>query len=570
MRRSGILLRSAIGALVWIALTLVCASVQAESESRVALVIGNGAYRHAPVLTNPVNDANGMAEPLRGLVFTVISAVNADRNEMVRAIGEFRRTMRAGGVGLFYYAGHGIQVAGKNYLLPVDAQILEENDAAFLAIDLDAVARELESAGVQLSLYILDACRDNPFQRAGRGVGRNGLAPVDAATGSIIAFATAPGRTADDGSAGHGLFTGQLLKTIVKPGLELEDVLKQTAAGVQAASKNQQTPWYNSAFYGHFYFKPAAAAAAAAPQPQQDRDVVFWDSIKKSTDPADFEDFLKNFPKSEFASLAQRRLAALTPPAAATPPTTTPPAVVAATTPAAEAPAPPTGARGTPVAVTPPAPPSPSPPAEAQDWSLSERREIQQALITLGHLQGEPDGNFGTQTPAAIMQFQSFQGTAATGTLSQDERGRLLDMARRLLTLIQTTPASPKGVTAVSLRGGSQRLQKAAAAEAAGDYAEAAYWYRLAANDFEAKGFTNLGTLLVRGRGVDKPNPEDARLLWLSAAARGEPVAMFDLGTMYERGIGVATDPNAAKRWYGLAAAKGHAQARDALRRLGG
>jgi peptidoglycan hydrolase-like protein with peptidoglycan-binding domain len=560
------LLRSVVGALAWIALIFACASVRAETESRVALVIGNGAYKHAPALTNPVNDATGMTEALRGLGFKVISAVNADRNEMVRAISEFRRTMRAGGVGLFYYAGHGIQVSGKNYLLPVDAEILEENDAAFLAIDLDAVAHELESAGVQLSLYILDACRDNPFQRATRGVGRNGLAPVDAATGSVIVFATAPGRTADDGSAGHGLFTGELLKTMVKPGLELEDVLKQTAASVQATSKNQQTPWYNSAFYGHFYFKPTEAAAAMPPLPQHDRDIVFWDSIKKSTDPADFEDFLKNFPKSEFASLAQRRLTALTPPGAT-------PSAVAATVPPAPPPDAPaqTAARSTPVAVTAPPPATPAPPPAAADqWSLGERREIQQALITLGHLQGEPDGNFGTQTPAAIAQFQSFQGAPATGTLSQDERRALLDMARRLLTLLQPTPVSPKGITAVSLRGGPQRLQKAAAAEAAGDYGEAAYWYRIAANDFEAKGLTNLGTLLVRGRGVDKPSPADAQLLWLSAAARGEPVAMFDLGTMYERGIGADADPSAAKKWYGLAAAKGHAQAREALKRLGG
>ena len=555
-----------VGALASIALLFACAGAQAETESRVALVIGNGAYKHAPVLANPVNDATGMAETLRGLGFKVISAVNADRNEMVRAISEFRRTMRAGGVGLFYYAGHGIQVSGKNYLLPVDAEILEENDAAFLAIDLDAVARELESAGVQLSLYILDACRDNPFQRGTRGMGRNGLAAIDAASGSVIAFATAPGRTADDGSAGHGLFTGELLRTMVKPGLELEDVLKQTAASVQAASKNQQTPWYNSAFYGHFYFKPAIAAAAAPPQPQRDRDVVFWDSIKKSTDPADFEDFLKNFPKSEFASLAQRRLTALTPLGA------TPPIIAATTSPPSPPPDAPaqTAARSTPVAVTAPPPVTPTPPAATDEWSLGERREIQQALITLGHLQGEPDGNFGTQTPAAIAQFQSFQGVPATGTLSQDERRTLLDIARRLLTLLQSGPVSPKGITAVSLRGGPQRLQKAATAEAAGDYGEAVYWYRLAANDFEAKGLTNLGTLLVRGRGVDKPNPADARVLWLSAAARGEPVAMFDLGTMYERGIGVDADPSMAKKWYELAAAKGHAQAREALKRLGG
>ena len=170
----------------------------------------------------------------------------------------------------------------------------------------------------------------------------------------------------------------------------------------------------------------------------------------------------------------------------------------------------------------------------------------------------------------AIRQFQSFQGDSETGTLSQDERYKLLNMARRLLKLLQSAPASPKGVTAVSLRGGAQRLARAARSESAGDYSEAAYWYRLAAGDGEAKAFTNLGTLMVRGQGIDKLDPPAAQLLWLSAAARGEPVAMFDLGAMYEHGIGVAADLATAKKWYAWAAAKGHAQARDALKRLGG
>ncbi|HEV2187469.1 MAG TPA: peptidoglycan-binding protein [Stellaceae bacterium] len=210
------------------------------------------------------------------------------------------------------------------------------------------------------------------------------------------------------------------------------------------------------------------------------------------------------------------------------------------------------------------------PAAEAEPaLSLADRREIQQALITLGHLQGEPDGNFGSQTPAAIRQFQSFQGDAETGTLSQDERYKLLNMARHLLQLLQCGPASPNGVTAVSLRGGPQRLAKAASLEIAGAYGEAAYWYRLAANDGEAKAFTNLGTLMVRGRGVDKPDPSAAQLLWLSAAARGETVALFDLGAMYEQGVGVPADLAAARKWYAAAAAKGHPQARDALKRLG-
>jgi len=265
----------------------------------------------------------------------------------------------------------------------------------------------------------------------------------------------------------------------------------------------------------------------------------------------------------------------------------TPPAnSVAETQPAREAPAPPqpsppapqqqpaqatpgtTGGQTSVATVAPPlAPPAPPPEGEAT-WSLDQKREVQQALRALGGMQGDANGNFGPQTRTAITEFQAFQGDPETGALTEDERRQLIDMTHRLTALLETGAASPSGVTAVSLKGGEQRLERAAAAEAAGKPAEAAYWYRLAAADGEAKAFTNLGTLMVRGQGVDKPDPAAARLLWLAGAARGEAVAMFDLGAMYERGIGIAADKAIARKWYERAAAHGHAQAREALKRL--
>jgi peptidoglycan hydrolase-like protein with peptidoglycan-binding domain len=215
-----------------------------------------------------------------------------------------------------------------------------------------------------------------------------------------------------------------------------------------------------------------------------------------------------------------------------------------------------------------PVPAAPSVEGEAA-WSQDERREVQQALRTLGDLDSEPDGNFGPQTQTAIAQFQSFEGESATGFLTEPQRRHLLDMARRLAALLEQPPRSPAGIAAVSLRSGAQRLARAASSETAGKASEAAYWYRLAAADGEAKGFTNLGTLLVRGQGGEKADPAAARLLWLVAAAHGEPVAMFNLGAMYERGIGVDADKEAARKWYERAAAHGHPQARDALKRLG-
>jgi serine/threonine protein kinase len=214
----------------------------------------------------------------------------------------------------------------------------------------------------------------------------------------------------------------------------------------------------------------------------------------------------------------------------------------------------------------PPAATSASPIGEAA-WSLEERRGAQEALRTLGHLSGVADGDFGPQTRAAIVQFQSFADQPESGQLSDEERKQLLDMAGRLSSLVETPPTSPRGVAASSVRSGPERLNRAANV-AANDRIEAAYWYRAAAADGEAKAFTNLGTLLVRGGGADKPDPADAKLLWLTAAARGEPIAMFNLGAMYERGIGVDSDPATARKWYERAAARGHTGARDALKRL--
>jgi TPR repeat protein len=206
-------------------------------------------------------------------------------------------------------------------------------------------------------------------------------------------------------------------------------------------------------------------------------------------------------------------------------------------------------------------------------WSAEEKREVQRALHTLGHFQGEADGEFGLRSRAAIQQFQSFASERETGILTAEERTMLLDMARRFTALLEDPAASPKGVSAVAIKTGAQRYARAWSFESAkgnaADPAEAVYWYRLAAADGEAKALTNLGTLMARGQGIAHPDPEAARLLWWVAAAHGEAIAMFNLGAMSERGIGVPVDIANARRWYERAALHNHAPARAALTRLG-
>ena len=233
-----------------------------QGEPRVALVIGNAAYENA-ALKNPVNDARAMKEALEFCGFRVIALENADYRKMREGLREFGNRIAKGGVGLFYYAGHGMQVKGKNYLIPVGADIQQEDEIPGVALDVDQVLAKLETARNRLNIVILDACRDNPFARSFRSASQ-GLAPLDAPTGTFIAFATAPGRSAADGVSGNGLYTEQLLSVIRIPGLKLEDAFKRVLTGVRRASRDRQIPWTASSIEGDFYFRPGTGQSSSA------------------------------------------------------------------------------------------------------------------------------------------------------------------------------------------------------------------------------------------------------------------------------------------------------------------
>lgn len=233
---------------------------EGAAERRIALVIGNGNYADAP-LRNPVNDARSVAEALRACGFQVTELEDADRGAMFGAVRDFGTRIMQGGVGLFYYAGHGMQVKGRNYLIPVRADIRMEDEVPAQALEVDLVLAKMESARNRLNVLILDACRNNPFARSFRS-GAAGLAQMDAPVGSYIAFATAPGKTAFDGAGTHGLYTQHLLANLRTPGLKVEDVFKRVRAGVLQETNGGQVPWDSSSMTGDFYFVPATPAAA--------------------------------------------------------------------------------------------------------------------------------------------------------------------------------------------------------------------------------------------------------------------------------------------------------------------
>lgn len=210
------------------------------TERRIALVIGNGAYNNSP-LKNPVNDAIDMASALRKLGFSVTLKTNANQRAMEEAIRAFGRQLTKGGVGLFYYAGHGIQSRGTNYLIPVHAEIKSEADVKYEAVDAGRVLAQMEEAGNNLNIIVLDACRNNPFARSFRSADQ-GLAKMDAPTGSILAYATAPGSVAADGTGRNGLYTEKLLKHMQTPGLTVERMFKLVRRDVTKGSKTRQVP----------------------------------------------------------------------------------------------------------------------------------------------------------------------------------------------------------------------------------------------------------------------------------------------------------------------------------------
>ena len=227
-----------------------------QNEKRLALLIGNSDYIYGGTLSNPVNDVRAMAEALQKVGFEVLKYENLTQKEMKKAIDNFGVKLYGYDVGLFYYAGHGIQSDGFNYLIPVESQLMAYEDVEYDCVRADRILGKMEYASTNVNVLILDACRDNPFERKwSRSAAGKGLAFMDAPSGSIIAYATSPGKTAADGSGKNGLYTEALLKYIQRGGLQIEEVFKNVRKEVEQRSSGNQTPWESTSLKGYFYFK---------------------------------------------------------------------------------------------------------------------------------------------------------------------------------------------------------------------------------------------------------------------------------------------------------------------------
>ena len=376
----------------------------AHAAKRVALVIGNSAYQHTAKLANPEYDARDIAAALARLGFDVIMGLDLDYSGMRDHARRFSEKLSGANLGLFYYAGHGLQVGGRNYLVPVDARLKSERDLDFDTMRLQMILRQMERE-VPTSIVFLDACRNNPMARnLARSMGTRsisvgrGLARVETGVGTLIAFATQPGNVALDGEGRNSPFTAALLKTIEQPGLNLGDVMIEVRKQVLKMTGGKQVPWEHSSLTGQVYFAsppvPLTAASTAGEAGRKDDgsslEITFWQSIREGRNPRLFESYLNRYPEGTFADLARLMIEGL-------------------------------------------AQPSQRKKAAAPDdgnpvENAESLRELQDLLYELNYDPGRIDGVLGKTTRSAIRDFQKQAGVNPNGAAT-------LGLLRRLRSL---------------------------------------------------------------------------------------------------------------------------------------
>ena len=441
--------RSMFAALLLLALAL---AAPAQAAKRVALVIGNAVYAHAPQLANPLNDAGDIGAALGRLGFEVTTLENAGKVALERGLLHFSRAASTAETAVVFYAGHGIEVDKRNFLVPVDARLLSDREVEFETVSLDLVGRAVEGAS-GLGLVILDACRDNPFaasmRRAGakRSIGR-GLARVEPSGEMLVAYAAKEGTLASDGTGRNSPYTRALLAHLEEPGLEVGLMFRKVRDAVLKATGNKQEPFvYGSLSSKGAYLgarpkrlapqaKPAVPPKGVPPaggltreqiaarRVAAEKELLFWQSVKDSADPAEIGAYLAQYPGGTYAALARTRLKRLT------------------------------DARDK---VT----------AEQSEAALklkpAVRRNIQTALWALGFNPGVPDGVFGERTRDAIRSWQKSRSLPATGFLDAASakilRAAVPDLSRPVWLTTRNQPckvwdATPEPGQTVTWSGG--------------------------------------------------------------------------------------------------------------------
>jgi hypothetical protein len=299
-----------------VAAVLLALSGHGHAQTRVALVVGNSAYAKVPSLPNPAHDAQDVSAALTRLGFAVSTVTDADFDGMRRSLLDFGRTAHNADMAVIYFAGHGIEINGSNWLLPTDVELRTEGDASTEAISLQS-AMQAVAAAKTLGLVILDACRNNPFQSTmkranARSVRILGLAPVEPADNVLVAYAARDGSVAADGAGRNSPYTAALLKHIETAGLEVDFLFRNVRDDVMAATNNEQQPFvYGSLSSDEIYFKPPSTAVTAADPPPPDAAEIAWSFLKATKDISSLTRFVERFPASAHVSDVKVRIASL-------------------------------------------------------------------------------------------------------------------------------------------------------------------------------------------------------------------------------------------------------------------
>jgi uncharacterized caspase-like protein len=285
-------------------------AVKLLKAPKVALVIGNSKYKDAPELKNPANDAKGVGDALKAAGFGVSMKLDTGRDELIQAIRDYVNAMeKQKAVGLFYFAGHGVQLEWRNYMLPVDAVIDKIEDVAKQSVDIARLMEGLAKAANPMNVIILDACRENPFGAAKQAA--KGLSQMDAPMNTILAYATSPGNVASDGEGTNGLYTENLLREMKQPEAKIEDVFKRVRLGVRRKTNGAQIPWESTSLEEDFWFQPPKELKKISEDEKErlfKEEAALWEKAKAANNAAAIEDYMRRYPSGNFAELAQLAL----------------------------------------------------------------------------------------------------------------------------------------------------------------------------------------------------------------------------------------------------------------------
>jgi len=488
-----------------------------QKENRVALVIGNSAYKSAP-LKNPINDSKDMSAKLKSLGFTVVERSNLNVKQIGGTLREFRSKLTPGSVALVFYAGHGLQIKGENYLPAVDADIGGEEDVPTQSLALRQIMDLLEDAKTRLNLVFLDACRNNPFTRSFRSYG-DGLSRINAPSGTLISFATRPGSLALDGYGRNGLYTSALLEQMNKQSQPIEQVLKKVVTQVKAASNSQQEPWMEGSIEGDFCFGGCGASIQSVsdlpfvptltPEQKEER---FWEDAKVVGNIDAFTAYLQRYPKGTYVDLAKANISRL------------------------------------------------------NSGSTSQTvNALQHKVVGLNDVPSNADTETKDlfkkakeQNDAVAQVRLGYSYQIGAGGLAKDEV-EALKYYRLSAGLGNAQAQNNLGHFYFNGLGGLAK-----------DELEALRLFRLSSDQGNPQAQVRLGYFFEVGRGGLSKDEVEAGKLYRLSANQGNSQAQNNLGTFYELGLGgFQKDPDEAKRLYQLAARQNNTSAQNNLKRLG-